>query len=203
MIKLYTLFPDRLNLNGDQGNLVVLLKRLAWSKVGCEIVNINSVGEIESLAAELQVNPTNAFVFLGHGSIAAMKSISQHKTEIEGLIALCRNLGVPAMLVGSSYSWLVPHAVVDRVSEFRTLDLVFAGETHEVTGYLNSSDSLPAIVAEGNTIYTLLHGPVLLKSLTLTEAICRLLSQAEMGKLDDRIVGYVSEATAVAKGERS
>jgi len=203
VIKLYTLFPDRLNLNGDQGNLVVLLKRFSWSNVDCEIVNVNSVGEIEDLIAELQVNPSNAFVFLGHGSMAAMKSIAQYKTEIEALISLCRNLSVPAMVVGSSYSWLVPHAIIDRVSEFRTLDLVFAEETHEVTGYLNSSNSLPAIVAEGNTIHTLLHGPVLVKSPTLTDAICGLLSQTELGKLDDRIVGYVSEATAVAKGERN
>ncbi len=202
MIRLYTLFPDRLNLNGDQGNLTVLSKRLAWSNFDCEIIAINTVDQIENLVAELKANAANAFVFLGHGSMAAMKSIERFKGQIQELFALCVERDVPSMVVGSSYSWLVPHSKSNRRSEFTVSTFDFAGKTHEVIGYLNSADSLPVVTSNGKLIYTLLHGPVLLKSTTLSDAICTAICDGELGALDQNVAGYVAEATAVAKGER-
>ena len=68
MITFYTLFPDRLNLNGDQANIFVLQQRLAWQGIESELV------AIESLAVLQGQDLTGKFLLIGHGSNAAMRT---------------------------------------------------------------------------------------------------------------------------------
>ena len=72
-LKLVSLFPGHLDLNGDQSNLKVLVKRLAWRGVSAEIVGI-SKGDVVPADA--------ALIFLGHGSIAAWADVEEYLLQL-------------------------------------------------------------------------------------------------------------------------
>jgi len=70
-IRLGSLFPEDLNLNGDQANLLVLKKRLELRGVSSLVVDIplNKIDDVD-------------FLFLGHGSIAAWEFISRSEPRL-------------------------------------------------------------------------------------------------------------------------
>ena len=70
-IRLATLFPSDLDLNGDQANLLVLLKRLEYRGVKAEIVELNDPSNLDF-----------DLVFLGHGSMAAWAEIDKKHPDL-------------------------------------------------------------------------------------------------------------------------
>jgi hypothetical protein len=67
-IKLVSLFPGHLNLNGDQANLKVIQMRLKWFGYQSSVVAVN-VGD--------QIPADAHLIFLGHGSMAAWNDIDE------------------------------------------------------------------------------------------------------------------------------
>ena len=163
MITLYTFAPEKLNLNGDQANLLVLRKRLEWLGVKSQIVPIQDVGGLVS------IKPAKGdFLLIGHGSRAAMASIpnqDQVRTEVRRLA----ETGMPGIAIGSGYELLQPEfARVERRSEYANL-----GEQAglpELFGYVNTDTDMPEVDRlAGDFVLTFVHGPVLAKTPQLAD----------------------------------
>ena len=156
MITIFTPFADRLNLNGDQGNVLVLLEYLK----ACG-VEVRQVQNPEQLGA----NPPH-FVLLGHGSKASMASIKQRLEQLKPQLQQWQRT-VLGLAVGSSVLWLVENGLSpQRVnpgpqeSEFVTTNF----EGSAVLGYRNTDSGLANLSKSGEWIETMLHGPVLAKN---------------------------------------
>ena len=158
MIKLGTIFPNQLNLDGDQGNLLALKRFLtaAGFQVGVQVV-------IPGVASS-DLN----FVLFGHGSLAACESIDAKLDELDWLALL----NVPGLAVGSGFEYLSRNSIVpqiiqpgERESAFQVANL----GNLEVLGYRNSDSGLPNLVMNMRWICTMLHGPVLAKNPTLLD----------------------------------
>lgn len=153
MIKLATIFPNQLNLNGDQGNLLALRKYLLAA--GFEV-------EVRSLSQQSTLVDVH-FVLFGHGSLAAMQSI-------DGVLKVMdwRSLmQIPGLAVGSGFEYLSRESFVSqkivpgvRESEFQveTLGALMA------LGYRNTDSGLPNLAVNDQWICTMLHGPILAKN---------------------------------------
>lgn len=149
-----TIFGTRLNLNGDQGNLLALRRFLEAAGSAVEVRSVNTTEEA------LQCN----FLMLGHGSMAAMESLHSNLAALDWKPILER---VPGLAVGSGFEWLareilgttVTHSD-ERVSEFQ----VAAMGSITALGYRNSDTDLPNLQLNGNFICTMLHGPLLAKN---------------------------------------
>lgn len=163
-LKLITLFGSHLNLNGDQANLLVAQKRLAWRGQNVELIQLSKGDSIPGDAD---------FIFLGHGSIAAWADID---SALVALVPAINNLisnGVGFMAVATGHEraiqlGLIPGEFqeVPRVSKFEIANL--AGK--EVLGYLNSATTAPVIQKHGLLLGTQLHGPVFAKNPELCDS---------------------------------
>lgn len=203
MIKIFVPFMERLNLNGDAANALVIQKRLRWAGLASQIVSISDEAGFFSAMKEAKQAPI--FVLLGHGSKAAMNSISNFKAEFVDLIESANKSGGGGLVIGSSYEWLVPHQVGERKSEFSALEVSLPqlGETVEVFGYVNSNTDLKDILWDGKVLLTRLHGPVLAKSPGLADYFCGLITRGKYAPAEPTdLAGIVEEARAVARGER-
>ena len=153
-IILGTIQAGKLNLNGDQGNLLALKRFLEASGQSVRVVPVGTSDE--ALACH--------FLLLGHGSMAAMESISVLLGSLDWSAILET---VPGLSVGSGTEWLAQNAPgatgfqrVERTSEFRVANL----GPISVLGYRNSDSTLPDLTISGSFIATMLHGPVLAKN---------------------------------------
>jgi CobQ-like glutamine amidotransferase family enzyme len=162
-IVLGTVAANKLNLNGDQGNLLALKRFLEAAGKSVRVVSISNTDE--ALACH--------FLLLGHGSIAAMESLAAPLAAINWGSVL---EATPGLAVGSGTEWLAQNAPgalgierVDRVSEFRVADL----GPIPVLGYRNSDTTLPDLAMNGSFITAMLHGPVLAKNPSLVARAAR------------------------------
>ena len=163
-IKLVSLFPKHLDLNGDQGNLLVLAKRLQWRGIASDIVSIDKGQSIPKEAA---------LIFLGHGSIAAWADI---ESELDHLLDDIKQLiadGVAFMAVATGHERAISLGLLDgtvnassRISKFEIAEF----EGQEILGYLNSATDAPAIQKRGLLLGTQLHGPVFAKNPTFADS---------------------------------
>ena len=175
-LKFATIFPDELNLNGDQANLLVLAKRLSWQGVS---VSIQSTTHGNISDADL--------VFVGHGSVAAWNAIDSKEPELFEALAQLVHGGAYVFAVASGAIRLAQAlgmevSEVEHRSEFVAFD--------QVVGYLNSSSSLEPVVRFKNATLTLLHGPVLAKNPNFADRLCieaGWISEAPAGHLKDEI----------------
>lgn len=169
MIELFTLFPDRLNLNGDQANLLVLKKRLEWNGIESRIVAVNSLEELARLQKEFTKQPKGKFLLVGHGSAAAMASFSQHADEIRNSVCELARAGMPGLAVGSGYELVQPSFTRgERLSDYA--DIEAAGELPRAFGYINTATDLQPLAKLGaNFLVTLIHGPVLARTPELAD----------------------------------
>ena len=163
MITIFTPFADRLNLNGDQGNALVLMEYLK----ACG-VETQQVQDPEQLGAN-----TPNFVLLGHGSKASMASIWQQLEQLKPQLQHWQQT-VPGLAVGSSVLWLVENGLSpQRVnagpqqSEFVTTN--FDGSA--VLGYRNTDSGLANLSKNGEWVESMLHGPVLAKNPVLLRSV--------------------------------
>jgi CobQ-like glutamine amidotransferase family enzyme len=162
LIKLGTIFPNQLNLDGDQGNLLALKRYLtaAGFQVGVQVVS-----------PDVSSSDLN-FVLFGHGSLAACESIAGKLDELDWLALL----KVPGLAVGSGFEYLSRNSIVpqmiqsgERESAFQVANL----GNLEVLGYRNTDSGLPNLAMNEQWICTMLHGPVLAKNPKLLDRAAR------------------------------
>ncbi|MFM7030167.1 MAG: hypothetical protein ACKOWK_03775 [Micrococcales bacterium] len=149
-----SVFGTRLNLNGDQGNLLALRRYLEAAGLTVEVRPVISTDDA------LGCN----FVMLGHGSMAAMKSLEPQLTAFDWSKILER---VPGLAVGSGFEWLAREVLStavteseNRVSEFQVAELGII----RALGYRNTATDLPNLQLNGSFICSMLHGPLLAKN---------------------------------------
>lgn len=157
-IKLVSLFPNHLNLNGDQANLLVLAKRLQWRGHAAEIVAVDKGQTIPKDAA---------LIFLGHGSMAAWADV---ESELNHILVDIRQLisnGAAFMAVATGHERAISLGLLagtanakQRISKFEIAEL----DSQEILGYLNSATDAPVIQKQGLLLGTQLHGPVFAKN---------------------------------------
>ncbi|MEO0024581.1 MAG: hypothetical protein RL196_1022 [Actinomycetota bacterium] len=171
-IRLTTLLGDQFNINGDQANLLVLQKRLAWLGFASEVISVASSDQLVASEAH--------FVLLGHGSLAANKSaLSTWPSMAEDFLDATQKL--PGLAVGSGASSISAAAgfslsrLDEPISEFATEAL----DDLELLGY-KFADVTPAVTHMVNeAVVTWLHGPILAKNPRLADAlIIRILNAA-------------------------
>lgn len=195
------LFPSRLNLNGDQANALVLQKRAEWSGLVIDVLDYEDVSTLAPLIQRLESSDASTMLILGHGSRAAMDSISHLKEQIEQLLSICKDRGLSVLVVGSTTEWLLQHTMGERVSEFWVGSVGYEDCDAEVYGYLNSEAILNAIVVDGSVIYTLLHGPVLAKSSDLADhLVAKLTGKNVAMRNEEEILSYEIEAIKTGRG---
>ena len=178
MIQLYTLTPERLNLNGDQGNLLVLAQRARWAG---ETVLVTALDTQEEVLALSRAIPSQSLLLLGHGSMAAMRSIDSYRPAVIELIAAMRAKSLPVLVVGSCVEWLSnSHEKQERISEFVVADL----DGESILGYRNTDAAIESISRDGSVISTMLHGPLLAKNPKLADDLLK--SVGVKAKKNDR-----------------
>ena len=175
--RIVALYPDHLDLNGDQANLLVAKTRLAWLGYDVEVVHIQ-----KDSALPIEAN----LIFIGHGSLAAWADINDSMTAALPWIENAIDNGAALMAVASGHEWAIKNGLLsgsanstERVSKFEVADL----DGLEVLGYLNSSTDAPIIQKKGLVFGTQLHGPVFAKN----------------PKLTDSYLSEIAEATGVLK----
>lgn len=194
MIELFTLFPDRLNLNGDQANLLVLKKRLEWNGHESQIVAVNSIEELSRLGAEFAQQPKGKFLLVGHGSSAAMASFAKYSNDIRSLVCKLAAAGLPGLAVGSGYELLQPSFKRGvRLSDYA--DIEASGELPRAFGYINSDTDLPPIANLGeNFLVTLIHGPVLARTPELADYLIERMGEKAVSNRRSLEVDALSDA---------
>lgn len=162
-IRIGTLFPEDLNLNGDQANLLVLKKRLANYGKTSQIVEIDGPADLGQFS----------FVFLGHGPKAAWSSIKAAYPNLFADLKSAMEHGSFVFAVGSGYINLVQELSLElpqpeeATGEHRS-EFV---DVNGIVGYLNSDSNLSPLVFQEDLLLTLLHGPVLAKNPDLADKI--------------------------------
>jgi CobQ-like glutamine amidotransferase family enzyme len=200
-VRLAAFHHDRLNLNGDLLNLLVLAKRLNWRGIGCEVVELNGRNFNQHLAKGID------FALLGHGSIAAWSAIDADDPGLETAILSLVDRGVPVMGVATGYERLVKFGILHsnitrgpRVSEFTECEF----GSQKLVGYINSDSGLPPMSVDGNIYGTLLHGPVLAKNPTFADELLGKILSSNLRTLDNEQIMFADEmakaATEVARG---
>jgi CobQ-like glutamine amidotransferase family enzyme len=156
--RIATFFPEHLDLNGDQANLLVASKRLEW--LGYD-VEISAIEKTTDLPSETDL------IFVGHGSLAAWADINEAMTNAVTWISNSVQKGCGFMAVASGQEWAIRSGFLfgdanptERISKFEIVEI----EGREILGYLNSSTSAPVIQKHGLMLGTQLHGPVLAKN---------------------------------------
>jgi CobQ-like glutamine amidotransferase family enzyme len=170
-VVLGSVFGGRLNLFGDQGNLLALKRFIESQGLSVSVVPVHNTQEA------LTCN----FILVGHGSIAAMASIQDSLEQIDWRAVLSK---VPTLAVGSGLEFLAKShfpeshnwAKKERESEFQVVNFGVEAE-FKVLGYRNTDSNfsgLKLLVNEklGIGVYgSMLHGPVLAKNPKLLKVI--------------------------------
>jgi CobQ-like glutamine amidotransferase family enzyme len=159
MIKLGSFFPEALNLNGDQGNLLALKKYL--EAAGFQVA-------VESIGAANSYDEIH-FALLGHGSMAAMRSLNTAMSAVAFDQLLSKT---PGLAIGSGFEYLAGLGLTKSTIEPGERDSEFAvGELGSIAaiGYRNTDSGLPNLELNGNWICSMLHGPLLAKNPVLLD----------------------------------
>jgi len=185
-IKLVALFPNHLDLNGDQSNLLILAKRLQWRGVAAEIIAVNKGQSIPKDAA---------LIFLGHGSMAAWADIEPELNRMLGDIKQLIANGAAFMAVATGHERAINLGLLggtananDRISKFEITEL----EGQEILGYLNSATDAPVIQKRGLLLGTQLHGPVFAKNPLFADSYSAEIARAQSVE----IIGAASNTNA-------
>jgi CobQ-like glutamine amidotransferase family enzyme len=193
-VKLGTIYGDRLNLNGDQANLAVLQKRLAWAGVDNQLIQISSKQELLESGAE--------YILLGHGSKAAWASCqASWPTLATDFVAATQT--TPGLAIGSGASRVVEARGDALVSLDAQISLFAVDSLHgrELLGYKFSEVSPCDSMMVGKALVSWLHGPLLAKNPDLADQVIReilrsrgeaepsLLSNDNTRKIDEILAG--------------
>lgn len=160
MIRIGSLFPRHLNLNGDMANVEILSFYLKLSGLEHEIVKIESL-----------VDTDFHFVVIGHGSRAAWRNLPP-ATDIAKFITKLNLQGATCLLIGSAVTELSEQLGFSKVEKLSERDSVFVAEIHgehELIGYRNTEYAIPNFYESGNIWLSALHGPLLAKNPWIVE----------------------------------
>jgi len=186
-LRFAALYPQHLDLNGDHGNLLVLQKRLKWRGVEAQIIPITKPTELESFD----------FVMLGHGTKDAWAEVLRLEPELIQRVAAFSEAGNTVLAVSSGYKYLIEELDQTRikhgehVSEFKNF-----GET---VGYVNSDLVLPLVQTVGQTVMTLMHGPVLAKNPELADRMIQSAGWCDVSITNDKLDSVNQVAAASRK----
>jgi lipid II isoglutaminyl synthase (glutamine-hydrolysing) len=170
MIRLVSLFGSQLNLNGDLANIKVIERQLGWRGLDVQVIDCSTAEQLREARPD--------FVLVGHGSVAAWKSIETEFVKACSVLDELILAGVAALAVSSGFEALHPHLAVlrgqsfeskSRVSKFDVSDF----EGHRALGYRNTEAQLSSLSRHGSLVGTMLHGPVLVKNPELLESTLR------------------------------
>ena len=166
MITIFRLFPAELNLNGDAENANVLSKRLEWSSVEHQLVDVTSQIELEACLDEVEKTPNRCVVVIGHGSLAAIASLATEASTIQKLYSRMVDLGTPGIVVSSGLGLVGRAAKHSGESSSRAykLQVTLPGWPVNAIGYFNSQAQDWMLSVESNVIRTYLHGPFLARN---------------------------------------
>ncbi len=162
MIRVFTLHPSLLNLNGDQANGLVLMRRANWAGFELEIVPVTTTKAMAD-ALDYAKHGGRSFVLIGHGSVAAMNSLKNQFAEFRLWVSDMIAAGSYGLAVGSGYELVAPtFNRGERLSDYANVELEgFA----MLQGYVNTDTDLPkAEFLSERFLVTMVHGPVLARN---------------------------------------
>ena len=90
-LKIYHLYPDAMNLYGDLGNVITLVKRCEWRGIEVEIVNVKAGDIVDFAAADL--------LFMGGGQDSGQQIIADDLVKRGPEIKREIEEGLPALLI--------------------------------------------------------------------------------------------------------
>lgn len=194
MKTIYTLMPDRLNLNGEQGNVLVLSRRLEWQGIPHQIVGIQDLAHLEKLLPKLEKSPRDFFVFMGQGSFETFTYLEKQSAFLHELLTRLIFAGVPSLIVGTCYE-IYANAPKSQVFLSEFIKSEFKPGGFELLGYASTGYDLPALAAKGdNAVLTIMHGPVLAKNPKLADWFL-----SEMGVVRADVKEFLEVDEIVAK----
>ena len=148
MIKIFSLYPEHFNNNGDQGNVEVLTSELRSAGTDCQMTDTIEGAD---------------FVLLGDASIAAMEHYSSELKALWPALEKRFESGEPTLLVGSCYEFYAEKLGI----ELSRISRVSGFVSNDYFGYRNTDLDLPPVTRSGLFIATSLYGPFLAKNPTL------------------------------------
>ena len=169
MTKIYTLMPDRLNLNGEQGNVLVLKRRIEWLGFRVEVVSVDSVAKLSELITSGDLAKGGSFVFIGQGSLETFGLFEKQKDSVTNLYSQLQQAEIPTLVVGTLFELL---ASAPKLPEFRSEFVLekFVGADFDILGYAGTAYQVEAIKLTGSSfIESVLHGPILAKNPKLAD----------------------------------
>jgi CobQ-like glutamine amidotransferase family enzyme len=192
-IKIVHIYPKEMNIYGDNGNVLVIKKRLEWRKISCEVIGCGVGDKI----------PNDANIIIGGGGQDAGQTIVADDLKLKSnhLKALSRG-GVPMLMICGMYQMFGHYFKTQEnitIPGIGILDVYTIGEKGRLIGnicsktewgqivgyenhsgrtYLNSSKKFGSTEpkqgnngkdkSEGaisnNVIGTYMHGPILAKA---------------------------------------
>lgn len=90
-IKIYHMYPDAMNLYGDLGNIITLVKRCQWRGIDTEIVEVKIGDKVDFGAADI--------LFMGGGQDSGQRNITDDLVGSGPAIKAEIEEGLPALLI--------------------------------------------------------------------------------------------------------
>jgi CobQ-like glutamine amidotransferase family enzyme len=209
---LYNFFPDRLNLYGDKGNVLVLQKRCEWRGIELTVVDIKSTASLNFSTVDI--------CFIGGGSDREQGLISNQLLKIKQEFKECVEDGVSCLAICGGYQLLGSSYVTSDGSKYRGMDICgfesiaskdrlvgnalietedfgrivgfenHSGRTHHnykslgkvIKGFGNNGEDGTEGLYYKNVIGTYLHGPLLPKNPLLSDHIIAAAIDRKYGK---------------------
>lgn len=90
-IRIFHMYPTAMNLYGDLGNIITLVKRCEWRGIECEVVNVKAGDKVDFAAADI--------LFMGGGQDSGQKTIADDLLKRGPEIKREIEEGLPALLI--------------------------------------------------------------------------------------------------------
>jgi CobQ-like glutamine amidotransferase family enzyme len=209
---LYNLFPDRLNLYGDRGNVIALQKRCEWRGIHLMIVDIKSTNDMNLSSVDI--------IFIGGGSDREQGLITKELLKIKKDFKLCVEDGISCLAICGGYQLLGSYYLTSEGNKHMGMEIcdfysaaqkdrqvgnilietkefgkVVGFENHSgrtyhpykplgkvIKGYGNNGEDGTEGLCYNNVIGTYLHGPILPKNPSLTDHIIAAAIERKYGK---------------------
>lgn len=198
-LTLYHFFPDKLNLYGDRGNIISLVKRCEWRGIK---LNVKEIRKTDGLT----MDDMDIF-FIGGGSDREQSLATDELQKIKDVLKEKIENGVPGLTICGGYQFLGKEYIDANGNKLETLGildfttvakqprlignvLIRSEQFGTIVGFENhggrtyhSFDSLGAVekgygnddeskqegILYNNLIGTYLHGPILPKNPTISD----------------------------------
>lgn len=128
-LTIYNLFPERLNLYGDRGNVMVLRKRCEWRGIETDVVPIQSASDVRLSEADL--------LFLGGGSDRDQQYIAEELKSFRSELKAAVEDGVGCLAICGGYQMLGSYYQTlsgDRIAGAEVLEFATMASTKRLVG---------------------------------------------------------------------